>query len=255
MSDSRKRVKSKKKREDSVKGKKRGTKKLPKGKSLQEVQRPKKKSVQKSRKASNGKKRKTKGSSASIKNKKRLKKKKQNRKTVLLEIGVTLILFFVIIALLSKFTFTTIKVDGYSMSEQVNDRDRLFVSRLKAPKRFSLIVFKNDKGEQLVRRVIGLPGERLYYEEDQLYINESSQPERYIEQAVNTAKQGNTRFTEDFTLLQLTGEESVPEDNYFVLGDNRQYSTDSRHFGFVAKKDIIGVIEFRFFPFHTVSGF
>ncbi|WP_086349715.1 signal peptidase I [Candidatus Enterococcus clewellii] len=250
MSDSRKKEKNRKKRDNSEK--RESTKKKSGKKKRRNVQQAKKRSGQKTRKVTD-KRRKANSSVRPIK--KRSKKKWKQRKAILIELGITLFLFLIMIAVLSKFTFTTIKVDGYSMSEQVNDKDRLFINRLKTPKRFSLLVFKNEKGEQVVRRVIGLPGERLYYEEDQLFVNESYQTERYLEKAVSIANQGNMRFTEDFTLKQLTGENSVPEDNYFVLGDNRQYSTDSRHFGFVDKKEIIGVVEFRFFPFHTLSGF
>ncbi|MBL1224890.1 signal peptidase I [Enterococcus sp. BWR-S5] len=176
-------------------------------------------------------------------------------KVFLLEVGITLLLFTAVVFILSKVTFTTIKVEGYSMTEQLNDGDRLFVNRMKKPKQLDLVVFKDSKGEILVRRVIGTPGDRLYYKDDQLYINEEQKLERYLENAVSVAKQGGMKTTEDFTLMQLTGKNSVPENKYFVLGDNRQYATDSRYFGFIDQKNIVGVVEFRFFPFHTLAGF
>ncbi|WP_236674641.1 signal peptidase I [Enterococcus sp. BWR-S5] len=187
--------------------------------------------------------------------KKSVRRKKQSVKVFLLEVGITLLLFTAVVFILSKVTFTTIKVEGYSMTEQLNDGDRLFVNRMKKPKQLDLVVFKDSKGEILVRRVIGTPGDRLYYKDDQLYINEEQKLERYLENAVSVAKQGGMKTTEDFTLMQLTGKNSVPENKYFVLGDNRQYATDSRYFGFIDQKNIVGVVEFRFFPFHTLAGF
>lgn len=197
----------------------------------------------------------TKKRKRSGKKRKQVKRKKQSLKIILLEVGITLLLFVAVMFLLSKVTFTTIKVEGYSMTEQLNDGDRLFINRLKQPKQLDLVAFKDDKGEILVRRVIGLPGDRLYYKDDQLYINEEQKVERYLENAIALAERGGMKTTEDFTLLQLTGENSVPKDKYFVLGDNRQYATDSRYFGFIDKKEIIGTVEFRFFPFHTLTGF
>lgn len=184
-----------------------------------------------------------------------VRRKKQSPKIILIEIGITVFIFLLVVFVLSKVTFTTIKLEGYSMTEQLNDGDRLFINRMKSPSSFDLIAFKDSKGDVLVRRVIGVPGDRLYYKDDQLYVNEEEKLERYLENAVSLARQGGMKATEDFTLTQLTGENSVPENNYFVLGDNRQYATDSRHFGFVDKKAIIGVVEFRFFPFHTLAGF
>lgn len=186
---------------------------------------------------------------------KRVKRKKQPLKVILLEVGISLLIFVAVMFVLSQVTFTTIKVEGYSMTEQLTDGDRVFVNRLNQPKQFDLVAFKDAKGDVLVRRVIGLPGARLYYKDDQLYINEEQKVERYLESAVALAKQGGMKTTEDFTLSQLTGQSQVPKDKYFVLGDNRQYATDSRYFGFVSKKDIIGTVEFRFFPFHTLTGF
>jgi signal peptidase I len=57
-------------------------------------------------------------------------------------------------------------------------------------------------------------------------------------------------FTEDFTLKEVTGESKVPKDSYFVLGDNRQNSSDSREYGFIKKTAITGEVKFQFYPIH-----
>lgn len=235
-------VRVKKKKASSKKQSQNGGRKRPAG--------TQKKTGRKRPATHNKKKRKKSG-----KPRKRVKRKKQSLKVILLEIGISLLLFIAVMFVLSKVTFTTIKVEGYSMTEQLTDGDRVFVNRLKQPKQFDLVAFKDAKGDVLVRRVIGLPGVRLYYKDDQLYINEEQKVERYLESAVSLAKQGGMKTTEDFTLSQVTGQNQVPKDKYFVLGDNRQYATDSRYFGFIDKKDIIGTLEFRFFPFHTLAGF
>lgn len=189
---------------------------------------------------------------ASLKSKQRFaeKRKKQVRQ-FFIQIGVSLFVFAALCILLSIFTFKVVKMEGYGMTPLLNDRDRLFVSKLEKVEKFDLICFKDATGELYVRRVIGTPGDRLWYTDNQLFLNEEEQLERYLE----TPKEENAQYTEDFTLAELTGERQVPKNKYFVLGDNRSYATDSRHFGFVSAKDVVGVVKLRLFPFHTMVSF
>ncbi|MBL1229468.1 signal peptidase I [Enterococcus sp. BWB1-3] len=169
----------------------------------------------------------------------------------LVQMSISIVVFSFLIGLISFFTFRLVKVEGYAMTPTLNNRDRLFVSKVEKIKNFDLICYKNSSGESYIRRVIGLPGDRLLYKNNQLYLNEKEELERYL----NSSSEGSSQITEDFALVELTGEKWVPEKKYFVLGDNRSYTIDSRHFGFVSEKDIIGVVKLRLFPFHTMVRF
>ena len=93
----------------------------------------------------------------------------------------------------------------------------------------------------MVKRVIGLPGEHIEYKDNKLYVNGSLVLENNI-----------SVETKDFKLEDI-GYETIPKDMYFVLGDNRTNSNDSREFGLVKKDEIIGKIVMRLYPFSKIK--
>ncbi|MBO0421306.1 signal peptidase I [Enterococcus plantarum] len=153
----------------------------------------------------------------------------------------------------SQIFFALPLFEGYGMTPTVSDGDRIYVNRLKKVKRFKLIYFKvpNSK-ERSIRRVIGLPGEELSFKNDQLLINQQPIVERFLAMPLYRAKQEEQLLTEDFSVNQLSNgqQQHIPKGKYLVLGDNRQYSTDSRYYGMIDEKDIIGVVEARVFPIY-----
>nr|MBO1354358.1 signal peptidase I [Enterococcus sp. DIV0212c] len=180
--------------------------------------------------------------------KKRYKNKvKKTVVQLMITIGISIVLFSTI----TYFTLRIPKMEGYAMTTSLTNNDRVVVTKFGEIKRFKIVYFKNPlTKETSLRRIIGLPGDELFYKNDELYINNKLTPERFIEKAVADARQAGFLLTQDFTLQQQTKVTQVPEGKYFVLGDNRQFSNDSRNYGFIAKKDIIGVVELRFFPLH-----
>jgi signal peptidase I len=92
---------------------------------------------------------------------------------------------------------------------------------------------------QIFKRIVGLPGERLKISHGQVYINGVALDENYLPSGT---------FTGPETFLKDNQEIVIPQDYYFVMGDNRMHSSDSRDFGPIPKKTIVGKVVYRFWP-------
>jgi signal peptidase I len=118
--------------------------------------------------------------------------------------------------------------------------------RLRPPQRGEVIVFKApyDKSKDFIKRIIGLPGEKIKIEKGEVFINDKKLTELYLKNAIKA--QGGSYLKE--------GEEYiVSQESYIVLGDNRTHSSDSREFGPVPKKDIIGKAFFVYWPINAFA--
>ena len=144
---------------------------------------------------------------------------------------VPYIVIIVVVVLIRLFIATPVRVDGDSMNPTLSNNQILLLNKMdKNYKRFDVIVF-NHNGNKLVKRIIGLPGDKVTYTDNKLYINDKLIKEKYTR-----------KNTDDFT------SDKVPSDMYFVLGDNRSNSLDSRYIGFISKSDIEGVVNFSIIP-------
>lgn len=152
------------------------------------------------------------------------------------------------------FLFSSYDVDGISMKPTLEDGDKLIVNKLGYEfghiSRFDIIVFHRTSDQDYVKRVIGLPGDTIQYEDDRLIVNGVFVREPYLHNQPNTFL--GQKATGDFTLKDLTGEERVPENHLFVMGDNRLSSYDSRHFGFVPINQVVGKVNVRYWPVDKV---
>ena len=135
-----------------------------------------------------------------------------------------------------------------SMLPTLQINDRLIVDKIsydfQNPKRGDIVVFsptetlkQQNFKDAFIKRVIGLPGDKVEVKEGRVYINDQPIQEKYIED------QPNYRF----------GPVTVPQDEYLVLGDNRNNSYDSHYWGFVPRKNIIGRAVVRFWPLNRVG--
>ncbi len=153
------------------------------------------------------------------------------------------ILLIALILLLRIFVIEPVMVDGPSMEPTLYDGDYMFLNKIGYVfgdiQRFDIVV-ANAEEMRVVKRVIGLPGEHVMYRNNTLYINGEAIKEPFTR-----------RFMDDFSLENLENfdGEVIPDNKYLILGDNRPISQDSRDFGLVSRKDIIGKASFVLLPF------
>lgn len=143
------------------------------------------------------------------------------------------LIIVLVVVLIRTFIVTPGVVNGESMEDTLYDGDFVLVNKiglLFGIERFNIVVI-DFEGDTLIKRVIGLPGETVKYADNKLYIN-NKEVETPIEFEV----------TDDFTL-------KAKDDEYIVLGDNRNISKDSRVLGPIKKKSIKGKVNFVLFPF------
>lgn len=146
-------------------------------------------------------------------------------------------------------------VEGSSMFPRFETSDFLIVDkityRFEAPSRGDIIVFKYpyDLQTNYVKRVIGLPGETVKIQDGQVIVINSTYPNGVILDEPYVSA-GNTTT---LPVTSASNEFVVPADKYFVLGDNRRASSDSREWGFLPKEDIIGRVFVQAYPFARAS--
>lgn len=141
------------------------------------------------------------------------------------------VIIILIVVLIRTFVVTPIRVNGSSMYPTLENSDYMILKKYdKEIERYDIVVIKH-KNEKIIKRVIGLPKEDIEYKENKLYIDGDEIDTEY-----------GYGYTSDFI-------DYCMEDEYFVLGDNREDSTDSRIIGCVKKKDILGTTNYVLFPF------
>lgn len=162
------------------------------------------------------------------------------------------IIALIIVFVVREFLVTPSIVKGESMMPTLQDGDRIMISKISSIERFDEIAFHApDANENYVKRVIGLPGDKIEIKDDVLYINGEAFQEPYLE--TYKRKINERLLTDNFTLEQVTGEVAVPDGHFFVLGDNRSISRDSRSFGFISQDAVIGEVKLRIWPLHAIE--
>lgn len=156
---------------------------------------------------------------------------------------VRMIVFVIIVVfVVNNVVLINAKIPSESMEETIMTNDRIFGFRLAykfdEPKRYDVIIFKypDDPSELFIKRIIGLPGETVAMRDGKVYINDSEEPL-------------DDSFCPEKPLGDF-GPYTVPENSYFMLGDNRNYSKDSRFWEIKYVRDdlIVGKALIRYFP-------
>jgi signal peptidase I len=171
------------------------------------------------------------------------------RRAILLSLTAVLLLAlnFVIGDYIHAFVFQVVRVEGWAMAPTLNDQDRLIVGklayRLSVPGVNDIVMLyyplKPDK--MFVKRVIAEEGDEVRIEDGRVYRNGVTMDDTFV--------------PAEYRSHDEWGPQIVPEGYYFVMGDHRNNSSDSRHWGFVPRKYIIGKVRFRWWPLSRARSF
>ena len=157
---------------------------------------------------------------------------------------------FFLVAILIQFVVQRDVVDGESMMNTLQDEDNILVDKLtyqfSDPQRFDVVLFPYGEGDEelcFIKRVIGLPGETVQISRSGDIFIDGEYLEEYY---------GFEDIQQDKRYLAADGY-TLQEDEYFVMGDNRNNSYDSRQIGGIKREDIIGRAVFRIYPFKSLG--
>lgn len=157
------------------------------------------------------------------------------------------VIIVVVVLFVKTYVIAPIQVNGISMDSTLHDGDIMLLNKLQykryGVKRGDIVVIKN-RGSHIIKRIIGLPGDNIKVEDNILYINGKEYKEDYLDKGT---------VTNDFSLEELFDTDKVPEGTYFVMGDNRDDSLDSRILGFIEEDDIEGIASITIFPFNRLG--
>lgn len=168
----------------------------------------------------------------------------------LIEFFETIVVFGAIFASIYLFVAQFHKVQGNSMIPTLQSGDYLITEKLnyrfRNPKAGEIIVLKNprDESQDFIKRIIALPGDTLEISNNIVYVNGKALKENYL--PVGTPTRSGAFVTEKTPV-------KAGSNQYFVFGDNREHSSDSRNWGPVTKEEIVGRAFFRYFPLGDVG--
>lgn len=166
------------------------------------------------------------------------------------ELFETVVVFGAIFAALYLFVAQFHKVSGNSMFPTMHNGDFLITEkityRFRTPQRGEIIVLKNprDESEDFIKRIIAVPGDTLEINNKSVYLNGELLSEKYLPPGTLTP---SGAFVTNGAVIK------VASNQYFVFGDNREHSSDSREWGPVTKEEIVGRAFFRYFPIQAIG--
>ncbi|OEG15710.1 signal peptidase I [Enterococcus quebecensis] len=179
--------------------------------------------------------------------KKQLKLQQQRRKKQIMNVSLGVLVLFSLLFLLN---IRTHYVDGESMMPTLQNKDKLLIFKTQKIDRYAIVTLKpkNKPNEMYIKRVIGMPGDVIWLDKGDLYINHQ------IQKKPSSLKEGQLPDgtikvnIDPLVSMELSAKEKIPDDYYFVMGDNRNNSLDSRKFGLVNKDQIEGKLALRYTP-------
>lgn len=166
-----------------------------------------------------------------------MEKQKGNKKKDI----ISYIIIILIVVIIRLYIITPVRVQGTSMDTTLKQGEILLLEKYdKNYERFDIVVIK-EGNERIIKRIIGMPGESIKIIDGIIYINGEKIEDKYASSVTN-----------DFSLEKFELE-TIPENTYFVLGDNRIVSKDSRILGPIKKENIQGKASYRIWPFNKLG--
>lgn len=164
----------------------------------------------------------------------------------------SLIISLIIVLILTQFIVRPVRVEGLSMYPTLNDKElgfsNILATKIASIKRFDVVVIHlKDQDKYIVKRVIGIPGDEVEYKDEVLYVNGEAVEETFLDNPHHKAY-----ISDDREFMQDFGPIKVGKDQYFVLGDNRPNSIDSRNYGLFTKDMITSKNIFIILPLNKV---
>jgi signal peptidase I len=169
--------------------------------------------------------------------------KKQKLKQHFKYIVLNILAAAIVSILLINYVASAYRIRGSSMNSTLRDRERIIISKISLAlgdiNRFDIVVFSkpNEPDKSLIKRVIGLPGETIEIKKGDVYIDNKKLDQPFLK------RKKHFIYRADFMKPLV-----IPGNHYFVMGDNRAVSQDSRYFGPVPREYIYGETLFRYWP-------
>ncbi|QQP28467.1 signal peptidase I [Lactobacillus ultunensis] len=204
------------------------------------------------------------------------KEDKESWGKFVLDVAIIWTVLMGIFFLLFHFVLSNDTVSGSSMQPNFENGQHLISVRHAEIKRGEVVIVKapDEPGALYIKRVIGLPGEKIVSKNNQIYINGKRLAQPWLTKGRKMTDMGSdTDFsaTQNFTMVSLARSRQfqqyytqsqlsyinkynrIPKGTYFVMGDHRSISKDSRYIGTIKRKNIIGVVKLRYWPFNEMK--
>lgn len=175
---------------------------------------------------------------------------RKRRGIAILDAIEPVVLAFAIFMMVYLFLFQPHKVDGNSMYPRFHNKEYILTDKVSYrrhdPRRGDVVVFHAPppNNADFIKRIIGLPGETVMLKDGRVEINGQMLPEVYLASGLTTTEKSFLREGVPY---------SIPSGYYVVLGDNRSYSSDSREWGPISRKAVVGKAWFRYWPSDRVG--
>ena len=171
----------------------------------------------------------------------------------ILEWFESLVFALLIVQLVLTFLLRIVMVDGESMTNTLQNGDRLIMTHVAyEPERDDIVVLDSEAANKvLIKRVIGIEGDKVVvdYNKNHVYVNDEEISNEHIREVMLDSFYFDPQYSVDAGVYEY----EVPEDTVFVMGDNRNDSKDSRSIGFIPKSEIMGKAIFRIYPFKSLG--
>ncbi len=170
----------------------------------------------------------------------------------LFDLAKIFVICFVSVYVLTNFVAKPIRVEGSSMYPTLKDGEvgitNVFAVKFQSVSRYDVvIIFNEERGEYWVKRVIGIPGDTVESKDDVLFVNGQEVNQFFLDESYVNDIKAEGMFTSDF------GPVTLGEDEYWLMGDNRIRSEDSRVHGPFHARELIGKDVFIFYPFDEIQ--